>query len=110
MHQVKASPHKPTDLGPITALILHATKKEVLCVQREGKQYLAMWTSIEPALAALANQTDAAWTMVAYETVNQNELFHTISGGVPGRLEGYVLNPNTANEARIRVARLPMAA
>ena len=99
-----------TTIGPVTAIILHARRNEVLCVQRRGKSYLAMWTIADLALAALGTRADGEWTMIAYETLDRHELFHTISGGLSGKLEGYVLNPNTPAETKVQVDTIPMPA
>lgn len=98
------------DTTPVTAIILHEHDNRIMCVTRNGQIYLAMWSTKAAALAALQRESDPNWTMVAYETVQHDVLFQTISSGVPGVLKGYVINPNRPDEQKHKVPTLAVIA
>jgi len=94
----------------VTAIILNPATNSVLCVARQGQQFLAMWTDVEAALVALARQQEFEWTLVGYKGAEQELLFQIIGGSVPGQLDGYVVNPGTDDEQKRPVETLALAA
>lgn len=96
----------------VTAIILNPQANTVLCVARETRQFLAMWTDIDAALVALSRQQESEWMLIGYDgaEAEQELLFQVVSGSAPGQLDGYVVNPGTDDERKRRVAALPLTA
>jgi len=93
-----------------TSIILNPKTNKVLCVTRNGKQFLAVWTDTSAALVALSRRKEDEWTLVSYKDADHTLLFQIVSGSVPGQLDGYVVDPGTYGEQKRLVDTITLAA